>query len=74
MQITRFTDVSIQSITDHSHSAVVVVVVVVAVYCSRLLGMLAQNTNFGSDSIPRVNTSDILGRLLHSARHDLGCY
>ena len=36
-----------------SHSAVV------DVYCSRLLVMLAQNTNFGSDAIARVNLSGV---------------
>ena len=36
--------------------------------------MLAQNTNFGSDSIARVNPSGISGSLLRSARHDLDCY
>ena len=34
--------------------------------------MLAQHTNFGSDSIARVNPSGVLGGLLHSTRHDLG--
>ena len=59
---------SIQSVSVQSHSAVV------DVYCSRLLGKLAQHTNFGSDYIARVNPSGILGSLLHSARHDLGYY
>ena len=36
--------------------------------------MLAQNTNFGSDCIARVNLSGILVSLLHSPRHDLGYY
>ena len=60
---------SIQSIvTVQSHSAVF------DVYYSRLLGMLEQNNNFGSDFVGRVNPSGVLGSLLHSARHDLGYY
>ena len=43
----------IQSVKFQSHSAVV------DVYCSRLLGMLGQNTNFGSDCIARVNPSGV---------------
>ena len=59
---------SIQSVTVQSHSAVV------DVYCSRLLGTLAQNANFGNDFIARVNPSGVLGSLLHSIRHDVGYY
>ena len=59
---------SIQSVTVQSHSDVI------DVYCSSLLGTLAQNTNFWSDSIARVNPSGVLGSLLHSVRHDLGYY
>ena len=59
---------SIQSVTVQSRIAVV------DVYCSRLLGMLAQNPNFGSDSIARVNPSGVLCSLLYSVRHDLGYY
>ena len=43
--------------------------VVVDVYCSRLLGMLAQTTNFA-----RVNPLGILGSLLRSARRELVYY
>ena len=52
----------------------IVLLLMFIVESSRLLGMLAQNTNFGSDFIARVNTSGVLGSLLHSARHDLGYY
>ena len=67
IQNAKTADYKSVTVQSHRHDSAVV-----DVYFSCLLGMLAQNTNVGSDSVARVNPSGILCSLLHSARHDLG--